>query len=607
MFHLNNRQLHMLFIFFFLSVLVIGGIFIFSNRRSVVLRGNISGLENFSEGWVATYDTLDVAKWRKYGNTDDTSGKKMVTEVINLPNSFDIKADKYVTLTHRIPDFSEDNIYMVFDSKDQIIEVSADKDILYVSDGEDISFPYHVIPIDRQYRDGNIIIRVKRTDKDKVTFDSVRIGNYTKLMSAAVKENGWLVLVGALLVILSCGISIIGISLKVEYTKKLMLKYVGVESFFAGILFIIESRLFQNFIRWEMLNYFMRTAFIILTTVAHLLVVRCHIRKPRILTVVDFGILFYCIEFISVMVLQWFGLLSFERIHFIAAVLSFAGLVIYTLLIGSASYDYKQREEKPVFLSNIILVCAAVIQIVLVIIHSEEAASAIPLAVGCIFYFVILTVYGMRKAVQVTEVAHDPDDDRMIITEQVIDKFNPNLLFASFQSLQNLIKNGSENSTKMIYYISVYVMNNLKAMSSQGEIIPFNSELEHIMAYLQLQRTRNSSLSFAIESKVKDFKIPRNTIEPLVENAVKYGIGGKNDKGNVVVRSYERQDGYAIQIIDDGIGFDVKSLKNTGGDSAKNIFSILESKCKAKTEIISKEGKGTVITILLPMIENELL
>ena len=151
------------------------------------------------------------------------------------------------------------------------------------------------------------------------------------------------------------------------------------------------------------------------------------------------------------------------------------------------------------------------------------------------------------------------------------------------------------------------VKNNIKAMNSQGEIISFSEELEHIMAYLNLQKTRNSGFSFVIESKVKDFKIPRNTIEPLVENAVKYGIGGKDNKGNVVVRSYNREEGYAIQIIDTGIGFDTANLKNTSSTSIKNIFEMLKDKCKAKTEIISKENKGTVITIIIPMIENELI
>ena len=193
------------------------------------------------------------------------------------------------------------------------------------------------------------------------------------------------------------------------------------------------------------------------------------------------------------------------------------------------------------------------------------------------------------------------------LREQIVEQLNPNLIFASFHTLQKMIKNGSENSVKMIYYISVYFRDNLRALDKAGEVVSFEEELEHIIAYLQLQKTRNQSLNFAVECKEKDFKIPRHSIEPMVENAVKYGIAGKEHGGNVVVRSYRREDGYAIQVIDDGIGFDKTILTRKSETALLRLLDMLKSSCKAQTEIISKEGKGTVITIVLPMLENDLL
>ena len=398
------------------------------------------------------------------------------------------------------------------------------------------------------------------------------------------------------------------ISVKSNAPKKLLLNYIGCETLFAGILLCVFSTLFRTLIHWELFNYFLRTVMTIIITVVHLLVIRCMLNRVKILKVIDLGIVIYCIEFISIIILAWFKLVSFELIYRIALALSGVGLIIYTLLLGSAAYDYRQKGGRPVFISNLILVCTAILELVLYITHAENVPFFMPVIIGSIIYFCILVSYGIKQTLPVNETDNtDTLEMRNAIKQEVIDGFNPNLLFASFQTLQQLIKSGSDNSTKMIYYISVYVKNNIKAMSSQGEIISFSEELEHIMAYLNLQKTRNSGFSFVIESKVKDFKIPRNTIEPLVENAVKYGIGGKDNKGNVVVRSYNREEGYAIQIIDTGIGFDTANLKNTSSTSIKNIFEMLKDKCKAKTEIISKENKGTVITIIIPMIENELL
>ena len=607
MFRLNNRQLHIIIVFLIVSAMLLGTLLVVRKDSSIFMRGKVSGLDSFSDGWIASYETLDDAKWRKYGETEDNSKKKIITEVLNLPNSFAVKANNYVSLSHKLPDFSDDKQYMVFYSKNQYIMITVNKEVIYETDEADLEFPFHVVPVDYQYRNSTVTIKVKNEKKDNVTFDEIRIGNYTELLSAAIKENGWFVFYGLFLVILSIAVFVISYSIKTDITKKYMLNYIGGEAVVAGLLFIVESTLFRTLIRWELINYFLRSALIIIVSVMHLLVIRSLIKKTRILPVFDIGAVFYSIEFISVVIFAWFRLISIDLVYLITIILAVSGLIIYTMLIGSVSYDYRQRQERPVFISNLILVCGVIFEMIIYITNADNLASGIPIITGSLIYFVILVVYGIRNALFIDTPKDNPDDTEKIVRQQVIESFNPNLLFASFQTLQSLIKNGSENSTKMIYYISVYVMNNLKAMSNRGEIIPFNEELEHIMAYLNLQRTRNNKFSFVLESKVKDFKIPRNTIEPLVENAVKYGIAGKNNTGNVVLRSYTREDGYAIQIIDNGIGFDDKNLKKTSPTSIKSLFELLEVKCQAKTEIISKEGKGTVITIILPMIENELL
>ena len=607
MFRLNNRQLHIIIVFLIVSAMLLGTLLVVRKDSSIFMRGKVSGLDSFSDGWIASYETLDDAKWRKYGETEDNSKKKIITEVLNLPNSFAVKANNYVSLSHKLPDFSDDKQYMVFYSKNQYIMITVNKEVIYETDEADLEFPFHVVPVDYQYRNSTVTIKVKNEKKDNVTFDEIRIGNYTELLAAAIKENGWFVFYGLFLIILSIAVFVISYSIKTDITKKYMLNYIGGEAVVAGLLFIVESTLFRTLIRWELINYFLRSALIIIVSVMHLLVIRSLIKKTRILPVFDIGAVFYSIEFISVVIFAWFRLISIDLVYLITIILAVSGLIIYTMLIGSVSYDYRQRQERPVFISNLILVCGVIFEMIIYITNADNLASGIPIITGSLIYFVILVVYGIRNALFIDTPKDNPDDTEKIVRQQVIESFNPNLLFASFQTLQSLIKNGSENSTKMIYYISVYVMNNLKAMSNRGEIIPFNEELEHIMAYLNLQRTRNNKFSFVLESKVKDFKIPRNTIEPLVENAVKYGIAGKNNTGNVVLRSYTREDGYAIQIIDNGIGFDDKNLKKTSPTSIKSLFELLEVKCQAKTEIISKEGKGTVITIILPMIENELL
>lgn len=92
----------------------------------------------------------------------------------------------------------------------------------------------------------------------------------------------------------------------------------------------------------------------------------------------------------------------------------------------------------------------------------------------------------------------------------------------------------------------------------------------------------------------------------MVENAVKYGVANNGNRGNVVIRTYQREEGYAIQVVDDGAGFDRNKLTRKSPTALLNLFAMLEKTCQAKFEMISKEGKGTVITIILPVLENDL-
>ena len=307
------------------------------------------------------------------------------------------------------------------------------------------------------------------------------------------------------------------------------------------------------------------------------------------------------------MVFQFFGLVRLDTVYTVSKCLYVVTVIGCTVAFCVTVVDYNRQESKPVLYANITLLAGIIIQVVMTVVGRDISFNDIFLPVGITVYELFILVVGLKKALYVKPKEIELPYSEEEVRKNIIEQINPNLLFASLHTLQSLIKSGSSNSVKMIYYFSVYLRNNLKAMESQGSTIPFSEELEHILAYLQLQKTRNGNLKFAIECKVTDFQIPRHSIEPLVENAVKHGISAKNNAGNIVVRTYMRAEGYAIQIIDDGIGFDKKKLKNKSNTSVLRLFSILENACKAQTEIISQEGKGTVITIILPMLDNDLM
>lgn len=168
-----------------------------------------------------------------------------------------------------------------------------------------------------------------------------------------------------------------------------------------------------------------------------------------------------------------------------------------------------------------------------------------------------------------------------------------------------MTKNGSRNSAKFVFAFSKYLRYNLDSVREE-RLIPFEEELGHIAAYLEIQQMRMPELRVLIEDKYHDFQVPARSIEAIVENAVKHGIGKNNNEGQVIVRSYERRDAYAIQVVDEGSGFDTDKLyRKETPTSMKVLREQLETTIGATLEVSSKPDKGTIVTIKIPKQEKE--
>ncbi len=92
------------------------------------------------------------------------------------------------------------------------------------------------------------------------------------------------------------------------------------------------------------------------------------------------------------------------------------------------------------------------------------------------------------------------------------------------------------------------------------------------------------------------------SVQPLVENAVKHGVGMKEDGGTVKISTRETDTVYEIIIEDDGVGFDVSEQKNDGRTHVgmENTKKRLHNMCGGEVRIASVVGEGTTATVILP-------
>ena len=94
--------------------------------------------------------------------------------------------------------------------------------------------------------------------------------------------------------------------------------------------------------------------------------------------------------------------------------------------------------------------------------------------------------------------------------------------------------------------------------------------------------------------------LPVLILQPLVENAIKYGIKPKPEGGTVTLRTWAEEKLICISVEDDGIGFDVDKMPSSGSVGIKNVSFRLEQIMHGQLDIQSVPGKGTTVTISIP-------
>lgn len=212
---------------------------------------------------------------------------------------------------------------------------------------------------------------------------------------------------------------------------------------------------------------------------------------------------------------------------------------------------------------------------------------------GLLFSLMMLFGYVyMNKTHQIGEQKNS------LITSQI----KPHFMYNTLTSIASLCDIDPQKAKEVTISFSSYLRKNLDSISVKGPI-SFASELEHVNAYLVIEKTRfGDRVNYEFDIKAYDFRLPALTIQPLVENAVKHGICQKKKGGTVKISSFENKNYYVIVIEDDGVGFDFSEEKKDGKVhiGLSSVRDRLNYYCRGTIHVYSKIGEGSKITISIP-------
>lgn len=254
---------------------------------------------------------------------------------------------------------------------------------------------------------------------------------------------------------------------------------------------------------------------------------------------------------------------------------------------------YLRKKEMAYMLSYILLSVAAMgIQIFM---HG--------LAILYIFITVTILIRYIGIEVEQVRLLHEKETElEMSRLNVMLSQIQPHFLFNTLTAIRALCDIDIARAEKAIEDFSRYLRNNLNSLSSMAPV-PFEKELDHVGLYLSLEKMRfDDRLTVIYDIQVKEFLIPALTIQPLVENAVRHGVGKRENGGVISVSAKKTEQSIIITIQDNGVGFAAESDSEDGRSHVgiMNVRNRLMVQCGGTLEIKSTVGQGTTAVITLP-------
>ena len=186
-----------------------------------------------------------------------------------------------------------------------------------------------------------------------------------------------------------------------------------------------------------------------------------------------------------------------------------------------------------------------------------------------------------------------------VMTSQI----QPHFMYNALTSIAMMCQIDPETAQEATVTFAKYLRGNMDSLK-QTKPVPFETELEHLKKYLYIEKLRfGKKLNVEYDIQATDFKLPMLSVQPLVENAVKHGVGMKKKGGTVTISTRETDNAFEVIISDNGVGFDTSAPKADDGRShvgMENTRTRLQEMCGAEITIESTVDVGTTATIRLP-------
>lgn len=212
---------------------------------------------------------------------------------------------------------------------------------------------------------------------------------------------------------------------------------------------------------------------------------------------------------------------------------------------------------------------------------------------------------GIARLLSAQILAGRYEDQKQMLTQSELKllqaQINPHFLFNTLNTLAAVIAKDPERARQLVQNLSTFFRKNLKRPSEE---VPLEDELEHVEAYLEIEKARFAGkldVQIDIPPEFSGVRLPAFSIQPIVENAIKHGTSQLIGKGAVFIAARRDGDDLLIEVTDNaglydehlpcgGLGMNLvdKRLRNSFGPGYG-------------TTVMCEDDVWTRVTLRIPM------
>ena len=180
-------------------------------------------------------------------------------------------------------------------------------------------------------------------------------------------------------------------------------------------------------------------------------------------------------------------------------------------------------------------------------------------------------------------------------------QLGPHFLFNALGTVAELAHESPASATYMLRQLAASIRATLA--TRRGEVT-LGEELIAVEPYLDIQRLRFADwlrLDYRIDDRCVDCLLPRFVLQPLIENAIRHGLRGRERPGTIEIAASIDDGSLVIRVSDDGVGLG-RAQTNGHGIGLANVRERLRILYGGDERLrLSDSAPGTVAEIRVPL------